>query len=139
MDPDARLFALDPRAERTPYFETPREDEDDVVSSESPFFFLVGESTVVLGKGGGTKSSAGASNPFLVVGVLLCLLPGTLNKFFAFGAEATRRINRLAALGRFMLSAFMGFCWERIEVRPPRFDESAVTGGLVDLGLSDVG
>lgn len=79
------------------------DDPEEMVSNE---FVPIsdGAADAEIGAGGvsGSSISAGASKPFLVV--LAAREVGMLNRFFALGADATRRINRAAAFD--FLSAF---------------------------------
>ena len=89
------VFPVDvPLLARTCRGGRPRDEEDEIVSNES-----VPCSTC----GIGGRGSPGESNPFLVVVVGGDRCEPSEKRFFAFGADATRRINRdapaLIALG----------------------------------------
>lgn len=72
----------------------PRDDDDDVVSIEVP---PSAWPVPLVGLGSGGTASAGASNPFFIVGVPFEDDDRFIEKRpLAFGADATRRMNLLA-------------------------------------------
>ena len=106
---DAVLPAREVRViRRDPCVAVPRMDAEEDVSSE----LSLSPDAVGCESGTGGTNSAGARNPFLICGVAVAEVarfPGTLNKFLAFGADATRRMKRVAALGFLVPGTPSGF------------------------------